>query len=85
MYTPVTLERLSEISASLIIHMNYGLTEESETYIIISCLQNGLPDNQILPNENESMSHTTSTARVTKVGMKMALLADLDRIRNIVN
>ena len=85
MYILTTLERALAISASLIIHVNYGLIEESETYIIISRLQNGLPDTQILPNENESMSHTASKARVTKVGMKMALSAELDRIRNIVN
>ena len=81
----VTLEITLAISASLIIHVNYGLTEDSGMYIIISRPQSGLPDNQILPNENESMSHTASKARETKVGMKMALLAELDGIRNIVN
>ena len=81
----VTSERMPAISASLVIHVNYDLTEDSETYIIISCLQNGLPDNQILPNEKENKSHTAFRARVTKVGMKMALSAELDRIRNIAN
>ena len=80
-----TSERALAIFASLIIHVNYGLTEESKTYIIIARLQNGLLDNQILPNENESMSHTAFKARATKVGMKMALSVELDRIRNIVN